>query len=87
MSKFHRETYDLTMDVAHIALSLMDTFYDAHPNPQNGDSVAFYFELFTAEFVKGWKDREYKRHPYDYNRQMVNHSDKSSRTLRGIYNN
>jgi len=76
MSKNYTETYDVTSDVVNDTLSRMKTFYAAHPNLQNGDSVAFYFKIFTEQVVKGWRDLEYARHVYDYNRQMSEHSDK-----------
>ena len=84
MSKKFKETYDATMDVASFALAQFDQFYASHPDPE--DSVAFYFDEFMDYVIKGWKDREYMRHPYDYNAQMAKHSDKSPRTLRQIYN-
>jgi len=88
MSKNRKETYDITMDVVHDALSRVKNFYASHPMPKegDGDSVAIYFKVFTEEFVKGWKDIEYQRHEYDYNQQMTEHSDKSAATLRRIYN-
>lgn len=86
MSKTYKQTYDVTMDAVNDTLSRIKTFYAAHPDPQNGDSVAFYFKVFTEQLVKGWRDIEYLRHAYDYNRQMSQHSDKSPSTLQRIYN-
>ena len=90
MSKNRRENYDLTMDAVNDTLSRMDAFYSAHPMPENtseeGDSVSMYFDVFIAEFVKGWKTREYTRHPFDYNHQMAVHSDRSPASLRNYYN-
>jgi hypothetical protein len=88
MSKNCKETYDVTMDVVNDALSRVKNFYALHPMPKEGegDSVAFYFKIFTEQFVMGWKEIEYTRHEYDYNRQMAEHSDKSPSTLQRIYN-
>ena len=87
MSKNKKETYDITMDVVNDALVRMDAFYAAHPMPEKGegDSIAIFFNDLTEKIVLGWKEREALRHPYDYNRQMANHSDKSPSTLQRIY--
>ena len=84
MGKIYKETYDATLDAALFTLARFDQFYASHPDLE--DSVAFYFEVFIELVVKGWKDKEYLRHPYNYNVQMADHSDKSPRTLRSIYN-
>lgn len=84
MSKKHKETYDATLDAVTFTLSRFEQFYASHPDLE--DSVAFYFEVFTELVVKGWKDIEYLRHPYNYNAQLADYSDKSPRTLRHIYN-
>lgn len=87
MSKHCNETYDATRDAAEFTLNMFDEFYATHPVEDNEeDSVAFYFDEFVEFVVKGWKDREYKRHKYDYNHRIAQHSDKSPATLRRIYN-
>ena len=88
MSKNRKETYDITMDAVNDALARVENFYASHPMPDKGvgDSVAMYFDTFIEKFTKGWRDIEKKRHPYDYNHQMVVNSDKSPATLRRIYN-
>ena len=88
MSKNHHETYNVTKDAANDTLSRMKAFYNTHPiedNPE--DSVAIEFDTFIELVVKGWRDMEYIRHPYDYNRRMANHTDRCPATLRQIYNN
>lgn len=87
MSKNCNETYDVTEDAVNDTLSRMKAFYDTHPVEKNpNDSVAFYEDRFFRLIVKGWKEMECTRHPYDYNHQMAAHSDKSPATLRRIYN-
>lgn len=90
MSKHRKQTYDVTMDAVNFTLSQMKNYYLSHPMPQKDDepedSVAFYFDVFFERVIKGWKDLEYNRHPYDYNRKMADHSDVSARHLRRIYN-
>lgn len=85
-----RETYDITNDAANDTISRIKAYYDSHPMPdddeENGDSVAFYLDEYIEQVIKGWKDIENSRHPYDYNKQMAEHSDRSPATLRRIYN-
>jgi hypothetical protein len=90
MSKKCKITYDATMDAVKYTLIQMKNFYLEHPMPQKDDeeedSVTFYFDIFIENVVKGWKDLEYVRHPFDFNRKMAEHSDISPATLRRIYN-
>ena len=90
MSKHCQQTYDITTDAANDTLARMKAYYDAHPMPKDegdeSDSVAFYFDEYIERVITGWRDLEYLRHPYDFNRQMAEHSDRSPATLRRIYN-
>lgn len=90
MSKNCKQTYDVTTDAVNYTLDQMKNFYLAHPMPKNKDepeaSISFYFDVFFEKLIKGWKELEYVRHPYDYNRKMANYSDVSARHLRRIYN-
>ena len=90
MSKNCKQTYDVTIDAVNYTLNQMQNFYIAHPMPQKADeeedSVAFYFNVFFEKLIKGWKEIEYVRHPFDYNRKMADCSDVSTRHLRRIYN-
>ncbi len=90
MSKYTQQTYDVTQDAVNYILTQMDNFYLAHPMPEKEgdpeDSVAIYFNVLFKGVIKGWKDLECARHPYDYNRKMAEHSDRSPRTLRSFYN-
>ena len=90
MSKYKQLTHDVTLDGANYILSQMKNFYRTHPMPEKEgdpeDSVAIYFDVLFERVVKGWKDLEVARHPYTYNRQMAEHSDRSPATLRSYYN-
>lgn len=90
MSKHVQETYDVTPDAVNYILKQMKNFYLTHPMPEikgdPEDSVALYFDVLFEQVVKGWKDLEVVRHPYTYNRQMTEHSDRSPATLRSFYN-
>jgi len=85
-----RQNYDITPDAANDTLARIKAYYDSHPMPEDnedeGDSVALYLDEYIELVVKGWKDLEILRHPYDYNKQMAEHSDRSPATLRRIYN-
>ena len=90
MSKNTQQTYDVTPDAINYILTQKNNFYLTHPMPENEgdpeDSVAIYFNVLSEEVIKGWKDLEYARHPYNYNRKMAEHSDRSPATLRSFYN-
>ena len=90
MSKYKQLTYDVTSDGANYILTQMKNFYRTHPMPEKEgepvDSVAIYFDVLFEKVIKGWKELEYERHPYNYNHQMAEHTDKSPRTLSSIYN-
>lgn len=85
-----KQTYDVTIDAANDTLARIKAFYDAHPVPKDEkdewDNVAFYLDEYTKLVFTGWKDIEITRHPYDYNKQLAEHSDRSPATLRRIYN-
>lgn len=90
MSKHKQETYDVTPDAVNYILTQMKNFYLTHPMPEKEgdpeDSVAIYFDVLFEQVIKGWKDLEYGRHPYNYNSKMAEHSDRSPATLRSFYN-
>ena len=90
MSRYKQQTYNVTPDAVNYILTQMKNFYLTHPMPEKEgepeDSVAIYFNVLFEKVIKGWKELEYERHPYDYNHKMAEHSDRSPRTLSGIYN-
>ena len=90
MSKNKKETYDATNDVVAYALMKADEFYATHPlknKPDEEDEFQFFMHAFAENFYKGWKERIYKRYPYNHNAKMAENTDLSPRTLRSICNN
>ena len=89
MSKNRKECYDATDDVVEYALMKADEWYTSHPLkniPDEEDEFQFYMHRFAEKFYRGWKERMYRRYPYNYNAKMAENTDLSPATLRRICN-